>query len=96
MPNAEPAYAVVEMLCDPALLAQLKAISNLEIQVRPIRTPDPSVIRISALADDAAQTAARALGCTVTVVKSAEAYRKQIEEAYRGLGEEPTPPDGSN
>jgi hypothetical protein len=27
----EPAYAVVEIVCDPAKLAQLRAIPNLEI-----------------------------------------------------------------
>jgi alkanesulfonate monooxygenase SsuD/methylene tetrahydromethanopterin reductase-like flavin-dependent oxidoreductase (luciferase family) len=89
---AKPAYAVVEMLCNPALLAQLEAIPNLKIEVRPIRTPDPALIRIGALADDAAQAAARNLGCVVTVVKSADDYRRQIEEAYRDLGKDQSGP----
>lgn len=81
----EPAYAVVEVLCDPAQLGELSAIPNFEIEVRPMKTDDPAVVRISALADAEAQQAARALGCTVTVVKSAEDYRAQVEAAYAGL-----------
>jgi len=81
----EPAYAVVDILCDPVRLAELGAIPNLVIEVRPVRTKDPAVVRVAALADAAAQDAARALGCTVTVVKSAEDYRAQIEDAYRNL-----------
>ena len=80
------------MLCDPAKLAELKQIPNLEIQVRPIRTPDPNVVRLAVLADDAAQTAARALGCTVKIVKSAEAYRKQIEDLYPASDPPSKPP----
>jgi hypothetical protein len=87
----EPAYAVVEILCDPAKLNALAAIPNLEIDTRPIRTDDPAVVRLGARADAAAQIAVRALGCTVTVVKSAEAYRAELEENYRELGK-----DGGN
>ncbi|WP_027155701.1 hypothetical protein [Mesorhizobium sp. WSM2561] len=86
----EPDYAVVELLCDPAELEALAAIPNLEIEVRPIRTSDPALVRISALADEGAQAAALALGCTVTIVKSAADYRRQIEDAYRDLGKDPT------
>jgi len=87
----EPAYAVVEIVCDPAKLAQLRAIPNLEIDTRPIRTDDPSIVRVGARADAAAQAAVQALGCTVTIVKSAEAYRAELEENYRELGK-----DGGN
>ena len=83
---AEPAYALVDILCHPAQLDQLAAIPNLVIDVRPIRTSDPAVVRVSGRADAAAQAAARALGCTVTVAKSAEDYRAELEENYRGLG----------
>jgi len=86
-----PAYAIVEILCDPAKLNALTAIPNLEIDTRPIRTNDPAVVRVGARADAAAQTAARALGCTVTEVKSAETYRAELEENYRELGK-----DGGN
>jgi hypothetical protein len=85
MPSAEPAYAVVDLLCDAAKLAELRAIPNFIIQNRPMRTPDPAVARLCALADDNAQQAARKLGCTVTVLKSAEAYRQQIENVYRSI-----------
>lgn len=84
----EPAYAVVEMLCDPAKLAEIQAIPHLQIETRPIRTPDPAVVKLNALADDTAQEAARALGCTVRVVKSAEDYRRQIEANF-GSREKP-------
>lgn len=84
----EPAYAIVEILCDPAKIKELKAISNFRIQVRPERTADPNVARIFALADAAAQDAARQLGCTVTVRKSAEDYRKHIEKTYRSIGKD--------
>jgi hypothetical protein len=50
-----------------------------------MRTPDPAVARLCALADDNAQQAARKLGCTVTVLKSAETYRQQIENVYRSI-----------
>ena len=86
-----PAYAIVEMLCDPAKLKELSAIPNLRIEVRPEYTADPAVIRIIALADAAAQDAARVLGCTVTVHKTPEQYRAQVEKAYRNIGKDPDP-----
>jgi hypothetical protein len=91
----EPAYAIVEILCDPAKLKQLEAIPNLRIEVRPEYTADPAVIRIIAFADAAAQDAARTLGCTVTVRKSAEDYRNQVERTYRSIGKD-TDPSGPN
>jgi hypothetical protein len=87
----EPAYAIVEMLCNPVKLKELKAIPNLRIEVRPEYTADPAVIRIIAFADAAAQDAAHALGCTVTVRISAEDYRKQVEETYRSIGKDTDP-----
>jgi hypothetical protein len=84
MPVSE--YALVEMFCNPAMLKELDAISNLDIQVRPEYTADPTVIRIIALADAAAQAAARALGCTITVRKTPEQYREEVEETYRNIG----------
>lgn len=86
----EPAYAVVEMLCESSRLAEIRAIPNLKIETRPIRTPDPATVQLNAIADAQAQEAARALGCTVRIVKSAEEYRRQIEDAYR-----PEEPSGS-
>jgi hypothetical protein len=83
---AEQNYAVVEVLCPADQLTALGAIPNLVLEKRPIRTDDPTVVRIYAKADDAAQAAARALGATVTVLKTAEELRAQIEEAYRDLG----------
>ena len=44
-----PAYALVDILCDPAKLGQLAAIPNLVIDVRPIRTISgwPGITRIA-------------------------------------------------
>lgn len=92
----EPAYALVEMFCDPAKLKELKAIPNLKLQMRPEYTTDPAVISIVALADAAAQDAARALGCTVTVHKSPEQYREDVEETYRNIGRNADDPSGPN
>ena len=49
-----------------------------------------AVIRIIALADAAAQDAARA-SCSVTVHKTPEQDRKQVEETYRSLGRDADP-----
>lgn len=83
---AEPEYAIVEVLCRTDALESLCAIPNLVLEKRPIRTNDPQTVQIYAKADAAAQAAARALGATVTVLKTAEELRAQIEEAYRDLG----------
>ena len=85
---AEPAYALVDIFCDPAALTDLEAVPNLRIEVRPEFTDDPGVILVHAFADEDAQAAARALGCTVTVVTSAEDYQEQLEAAYRSVGNE--------
>jgi hypothetical protein len=83
---AGPDYAVVELVCEAEALPRLSAIPNLEIQTSPMRMADPGRVKVAGLADVAAQAAAAALGCSVVVVKSAEDYRAQIEDAYRGLG----------
>lgn len=87
----EPDYAVVEIQCTRAQVRELAGIPNLEIEVRPLFTEDPDVVLVSALADEAAQQAVAALGCTVTVVLSASAYRAQVDDAYEGLEDENGP-----
>ena len=82
---AEPAYAVVDILCDPAQLEAIKAIPNLKVPVRPEFTADPAVILVHAYADAGAQAAAAAMGCTVTVLKTAEQYQRQIDAAYESI-----------
>jgi hypothetical protein len=89
----EPDYAVVDILCDEDKLDALLEIPNLEVQVNIMRTPDPAVVRLSALADEDAQTAARTLGCTVTIVTSADDFRQQLDDAYTGLAQDPGPAD---
>jgi hypothetical protein len=88
---AEPAYAVVDILCNPAQLKDIEAVPNLRVEFRPEYTDDPEIILVHAFADEAAQAAVAAMGCTVTVIKSAEDYQRQIEDAYRGLGDDPGP-----
>ena len=86
MPDPAPAHAVVEILLHPDKLAELESIPNLEVQVRPMYTDDPAVIRIFGLADAAAQQAAKALGATVRVVKSAQDYAAQRKSAFGPQG----------
>jgi hypothetical protein len=85
---AEPAYAVVDILCDPARLKDIEAIPNLRVEFRPEYTKDPGTIVVHAFADAAAQAAVVAMGCALTVIKSAEAYRQHIEDVYRSLGDD--------
>ena len=82
----EPAYAVVDILCDPDRLADLKAIPNLRVEVRPEFTDDPAIILVHAFADADAQAAAQAMGCTVTELQSAEDYQRQLDAAYESVG----------
>jgi hypothetical protein len=89
----EPDYAVVEILCDEDKLEGLLEIPNLVVQVGIMRTPDPAVVRLNALADEEVQAAARSLGCTVTIVTSADDFREQIDDAYTGLDQDPGPAD---
>lgn len=83
---ADPAYAIVRIRCDPAKLNAIESIPNLRIEVRPEYTDDPGIILIHAFADAGAQAAVRAMGCTLTVVKTAEEYQAQLDAAYEGLG----------
>jgi hypothetical protein len=46
------------------------------------------VVLVSALADEDAQAAAQALGCTVNVSVTPTDYRTQIDAAYEGLDED--------
>lgn len=85
---AEPDYAVVEILASPLQVRDLVAIPNLLIEVRPMFTDDPDVVLVSALADEDAQAAVQALGCTVTVEMTPADYKAQIDAAYEGLDED--------
>jgi hypothetical protein len=89
----EPAYAVVEILCDQDQLEALLEIPNLLVQTNIMRTPEPAVVLVNALADEDAQAGARSLGCTVTVVTSPDDFREQIDDAYTGLDQDPGPAD---
>ena len=81
---AEPDYAVVEILASPLQVRRLVTIPNLLIEVRPMFTDDPDVVLVSALADEEAQAAAKALGCTVTVEVTPAEYKAQIDAAHDG------------
>jgi hypothetical protein len=79
--------AIVSILCSPEQYPHLKEIPNLTVQVRPMYTGDPDVVEVTALADDSAQHAAIALGCRVTVVVTADDYRKRVEALYEDPSE---------
>jgi hypothetical protein len=85
---AEPAYAVIQILCDPAQLEAIKAVSNLLIPSRPEYTDDPNVILVHAWADAGAQAALAAMGCTVTVIMSAEDFDKHLDDVFAAIGRE--------
>jgi hypothetical protein len=85
---AEPAFAVVQILCDPAQLEDIEAVPNLRIPSRPEYTDDPNVILVHAMADEGAQAAVTAMGCTVTVIMSAEDYDKHLDDVYAAIGRE--------
>lgn len=89
---AEPDYAIVDILCPFDQLTALRAIPTVELQTEPAVTAEPNSVLVTGLADEAGQTAAQALGCTVTVALSAEDYEDQIASAYASL-DAPDPPD---
>jgi len=88
--------AIVELTCPVDQLRALQQIAGIELQTRGLRTDDPNFVQFGALADEAGQAAAAALGCTVTIIKSAEDYSRQIDNAYQSLKESPKPPDPSS
>jgi hypothetical protein len=81
--------AVVEIRCDANQLESLRAIPNLILQRRPVPTADANVKIIHALADATAQDQAKALGCDVTVIKSAQDYNEQIRNVYENISDKP-------
>jgi hypothetical protein len=68
----EPASAVVEIRCDVSQIEKLRAIPHLTFQRPPAPTAQANIRLIYALADTSAQDQAKALGCDVTVINSAE------------------------
>lgn len=85
----EPALAIVKIRCDISQLDSLRAIPNLIFQRRPVPTADANVKIIHALADASAQDQAKALGCDVTVIKSAQDYDEQIRNVYENISDKP-------
>ncbi|MEV5835599.1 hypothetical protein [Nocardia sp. NPDC052112] len=83
----EPAYAVVDILCDTNEFRDLAAIPNLLIEFSPEVTDDPAKMLVHAFADEDAQAAARAMGCTVAVLQSAEDYAAQVAAAYAAIND---------
>ena len=82
----------IEIACRPSAYAEVKGIAGLEILMRPLRTEDPTVITFPALGAAAAQDAARALGCTITIVKTAAEYQEHLALAYSRDDEPPDQP----
>lgn len=67
----------------------LRAIPNLIPQRPPMPTDDANIKIIQALADGSAQDQAKALGCDVTVIKSAQDYDEQIRSVYENISDKP-------
>jgi histidinol-phosphate/aromatic aminotransferase/cobyric acid decarboxylase-like protein len=87
----EPAYAVIDIRCDPAKLPEIEAIPNLRVAVSPEYTDDPAIILVHAFADEQARAAVEAMGCAVTVVTSAEDFQQQLDDVYNAIDEDPGP-----
>jgi hypothetical protein len=85
----ESALAIVKIRCDVGQLDSLRAIPNLIFQRRPMPTADANIKIIQALADTSAQDQAKALGCEVTVIKSAQDYNEQIRNVYENISDKP-------
>jgi hypothetical protein len=85
---AEPEFAVVDILCPVNALPQLQTIANLRVEFLPERTDDPDVALLHAFADEDAQSAARDLGCTVTVAMTPQQYAEQLDAAYGSLSDD--------
>jgi hypothetical protein len=85
----EPALAVVKIRCHVSQLDSLRAIPNLTFQRPPMPTADVNIKMILALADASAQDQAKALGCDVIVIKSAQDYAEQIRNVYENITDKP-------
>lgn len=81
---AEPDYAIVRMWCAMANYAEVEDIPTVRI-LSARAAEDPDQVEADALADAAGQAAAVALGCTVTVLQSAEDYRAKVEANARAI-----------
>lgn len=85
----EPTSAIVEIRCSARQIEQLKSIPNLVLQRPPMPTADADTKIIHALADASAQDQARALGCDVDVIKSAQEYNEQVRNVYDNISDKP-------
>jgi hypothetical protein len=82
----------LEISCHQDRYAEVQGIADLEILMRPLRGEDPTIVTFPALAAAAAQDAVRALGCTITVVKTAAQYQEHLARAYSRDDEPPDAP----
>lgn len=85
----ESASAVVEIRCDVSQIEKLRAIPDLSFQRKPAPTAQANIRLIYALASASAQEQAKALGCDITVIKSAEEYSEQIRSVYDNISDKP-------
>jgi hypothetical protein len=85
----EPPSAVVEIRCDVSQIEKLRAIPNLIFQRPPAPTAQANIRIVYALADASAQDQAKALGCDVTVIKSADEYSEQVRSVYDNISDKP-------
>ena len=89
---AEPEYAIVRIRCAMANYAEVQDIASVRI-LTARAGEDPGQVEADALADAAGQAAAEALGCTVTVLQSAEDYRAKVEANAQAIARTAEPPN---
>jgi hypothetical protein len=85
--------AIVELICPVDQIEAIQAVPTVEIQKGPIVHDDPDFVKFFVLADEDGQSDAEAVGCTVTIVKSADDYALQIANAYESIEQPPDPVD---
>ena len=85
----EPAFAIVKIRCDAGQIEKLRTIPNLVFQRPPRPTYDTNTKIVPALADASAMDQVRALGCVVTVIKSAQDYSDLIRNVYDNISDKP-------
>lgn len=85
--------AIVELICPVDQIEAVQELATVEIQKGPIVHDDPDFVQFYALADEDGQSEVELVGCTVTIVKSAEDYALQIANAYESIEQPPDPVD---
>ena len=88
MPD-ESALAIVKIRCGVGQLDSLRTIPNLIFQRPLMPTVDANIKIVQALADAVAQDQVKALGCEVTVIKSALDRNELLRNVYENISNKP-------